>query len=175
MRLLTTTTFAAALLAGHALAQDPAPAAAPAVSDEVKRLKGFWKCESIVFDGAEQMGNPKEREALTLVVKDGEYRMYCLSDPAKNLHVRLFTGAIALDAATKTFTLTVTDGREKGKKVHGIYELTKDGFKTCYAPADKPRPAKFEAAKDSGQFVESWKAEAPKPGAAGLGKVAGGP
>lgn len=175
MRLMLVTTFATSLFAGHVFAQAPAPVAAPAaVSDEVKKLKGFWKCESIQFDGAEQMANPKEREALTLVVKDAEYRMYTLSDPVKNLHLRLFTGEIALDAATNSFTLTVVDGREKGKKVHGIYELTADKFKTCYGPSDKPRPTKFEAPKDSGLFVESWKPEGIKPAAAGLGKVAGG-
>jgi len=177
MRLALLTTLAA-LTAGPALAQAPAqsPAgAAPPIPAELMKLQGHWKCQSIVFDGEEKMGDPKQRDVLTLVAKGSEYRMYCLTDAAKNLHIRLFTGEIALDAATNTFTLTVTDGREKGKKVHGIYELTKEGFKTCYGPADKPRPVKFEAAKDSGLFVESWKVEAPKPAAAGLGKVAGAP
>ena len=168
--------FAAAVVTvPPASAQVPAPVAAPAMSEELKKLQGFWKCQSIVFNGVEQMANPKERDDLTLVVKGGEYRMYCVSDPVKNLHMRLFTGEIALDAAAKTFTLTVVDGREKGKKVHGVYELTKDGLKTCYGPADKPRPTTFEAAKDSGLFVETWKVEAVKPAAAGLGKVAGAP
>ena len=174
MRLSLLTTLVVALSAGPAFAQTPAPVAAPVISDELKELQGNWKCASIVFDGVEQMANPKEREALTLVVKAAEYRMYCVSDPAKDLHIRLFTGEIALDAATHSFTLTVVDGREKGKRVHGIYELTADQLKTCYGPADKPRPVKFEAAKGSGQFVESWKLEGLKPAAAGLGKVAGG-
>lgn len=172
MRLTVLTTFAA-LIVAPAVAQTPV--AAPPVSAELQKLKGFWKCESIVFDGVEQMANPKERDALTLVVKDAEYRMFCVSDPVKNLHLRLFTGEIALDAVTHTFTLTVVDGREKGKKVHGVYELTAEQFKTCYGPADKPRPVKFEAAKDSGQFVECWKVEGLKPAAAGLIKVAGAP
>ncbi len=175
MRLFLLTTFAAALTISPAPAQTPAPPAAPAISDELKKLQGNWKCASIVFDGVEQMANPKEREALTLVVKAAEYRMYCVSDPAKDLHLRLFTGEIALDAATHSFTLTVVDGREKGKRVHGIYELTGDQFKTCYGPADKPRPAKFEAAKNSGQFVESWNLEGLMPAAAGLIKAAGAP
>ena len=178
MRLFLLTTFAAALTLSHASAQVPAqnPApAAPPIPAELMKLQGNWKCQSIVYDGEEKMGDPKQRDVLTLVAKGAEYRMYCLTDPVKNLHIRLFTGEIALDAATNTFTLTVTDGREKGKKVHGVYELTKEGFKTCYGPADKPRPVKFEAAKDSGLFVESWKVEAPKPAAAGLGKVAGAP
>ena len=177
MRLFALTTFAAALSVGPAFAQTPAtaPAVTPAVPEELKTLQGHWKCASIVFDGVEQMANPKEREALTLVVKAAEYRMYCVSDPAKDLHLRLFTGEIALDAATHSFTLTVVDGREKGKRVHGVYELTADQFKTCYGPADKPRPTKFEAAKDSGRFVESWKLEGLKPAAAGLIKAAGAP
>ena len=175
MRLFLLTSFAAALTASTAFAQTPAPVAAPAMSEEVKMLQGFWKCQSIVFDGVEKMANPKDRDALTLVVKGAEYRMFCVSDPVKDLHVRLFTGEIAVDAATRTFTLTVLGGQEKGKKVHGIYEVTKESFKTCYGPADKPRPTKFEAAKDSGLFVESWKVEAPKAAAAGLGKVAGAP
>ena len=48
MRLMLLTTFATGLFACHIFAQ--APVAAPAaVSDEVKKLKGFWKCESIQF------------------------------------------------------------------------------------------------------------------------------
>ena len=175
MRLYLLATFVAALGAGAGCAQSPAPAATPPVPEELKKLQGHWKCASIVFDGVEQTANPKERDALTLVVKAAEYRMYCVSDPAKDLHLRLFTGEIALDAATGTFTLAVVDGREKGKKIHGIYELTADQFKTCYGPADKPRPTKFETAKDSGLFVETWKVEGLKPAAAGIGKVAGAP
>ncbi len=173
MRAFLLTTFTALLLAGIASAQTPAAPAKeearplpPPASAETKKLNGFWKCESIVFDGAEQMADPAQRSALLLVVKDSEYILFVVTNPAKDEGMRLVTAHIALDAATKTFSNTIVDGREKGKKVHGIYELADGKFKTCYGPADQPRPTKFAAGQGSGLFFETWKVEPGKPAAA---------
>ncbi|MGL6073480.1 MAG: TIGR03067 domain-containing protein [Fimbriiglobus sp.] len=142
-----------------ATGQTPTPSATPAtISEELKKLQGYWKCAAIQFDGKDQM-SAKERENLTLVVKDAEYRMYFLSDAKKDEHFRLFTAEVKLEAEPKTMELTVNTGKDKGKKVHGIYELSKEQFRICYGPADKPRPTKFETTKDSGHFLETWKPE----------------
>ena len=138
----------------------PAAAIVPAApTGDLKKWHGFWTADSIKFDGVDQLADAKQRARLTLVVKDGEYRMYFASDSDKEKHVRLFTAALALDPTAKAFVLTVKEGQKKGEKRHGIYDLEGGKLKICYCPADKPRPTKFEAAKGADTFVEVWSPE----------------
>ncbi|MFO0849178.1 MAG: TIGR03067 domain-containing protein [Gemmataceae bacterium] len=132
-----------------------AAAQTPAVSPHLKQLEGHWKPESVQFDGKEQL-DAKAKQALTLWIKDAEYRMFYVSDPAKDLHFRLFTADLALDPATKTFALTVKDGQKKGEKRHGIYEVKGDKLTVCYGPAEKPRPTTFATTAGSECFCEVW-------------------
>lgn len=138
------------VLSGFAVAQTP---------DDAKKLDGKYKPESVQFEGKEQMPDAKTRAMMTLVVKEGEYRMYYLSDAQKDLHVRIFVADLKVEAGAKTFELTVKEGQKKGNKVHGIFEKTGDQLKLCYGPADKPRPTSFTAAVGSGLFSEVWVAE----------------
>ncbi len=138
------------------------PAAATtavAPAGDLKKWQGFWKADSIKYDGVDQLADAKQRAMLTLVVKDGEYRMYFASDAAEDKHVRLFTADLALDPAAKTFALTIREGQKKGEKRHGIYDLSGGKLTVCYCPADKPRPTKFEAGKGADTFVETWSPE----------------
>jgi uncharacterized protein (TIGR03067 family) len=139
----------AVLVGGVSLAQSPAPP---------KPFDGHWKPQSVQFDGKEHL-DARMKSALTLWVKDGEYRVYFASDPAKDEHYRLFTADLALDAATKTFALTVKDGQKKGEKRHGIYEVKDGKLTVCYGPADKPRPTAFGTAPGNGYFCETWAPE----------------
>lgn len=139
---------AALAVAGAARAQTP--------DEEMKKWAGYWKPQSVISEGQEQMPNPNSRAAITLVVRDGEYRMYVLSDAKRQLHLRLFTADLKLDPASKSFELTVKDGDKKGQKRHGIYEIKDGQLKICYGPGEKPRPSKFEAPPGSECFLETW-------------------
>lgn len=151
-------------IAGSMPAQSPpvpAPAPAPTVPslpEELKKFQGYWKCESLQFDAKEQLPT-EDRTKLTLVVKGAEYRMYNLSDAVKQEYVRLFTADLKFDGDGKNFEMTIKEGHEKSKKVHGIYEWTGPNFRICYGPADKSRPTKFETTVGSGHFLETWKPE----------------
>lgn len=151
--------------AGPVAAQDPAvvPASAVAptgaVAEELKRMQGYWKPQSVVFDAAEQIPDGAARAKLTMVVKDSEFRTYYCQDAAKDVHFRLFTADLTLDPAAHTFELTVRDGQKKGDRRHGIYELSGATMKLCYGPIDKPRPTTFAAPKGSGVFLETWAVE----------------
>jgi uncharacterized protein (TIGR03067 family) len=57
----------------------------------------------------------------------------------------------------KTIDYDVTEGRAKGKKQLGIYELDGDTVKFCFAAPDKDRPTDFTAKEGSGQTVSVWK------------------
>jgi len=134
-------------LTGFAVAQTP---------DDAKKLDGKYKPESVQFEGKEQMPDAKTRAMMTLVVKEGEYRMYYLSDAQKDLHVRVFVADMKFDHQAKTFELTVKEGQKKGNKVHGTFEKMDDKLKLCYGPVDKPRPTNFTTAAGSGLFSEVW-------------------
>jgi uncharacterized protein (TIGR03067 family) len=136
-----------------ALAEPPKPAADPS------GLSGYWKPQSVVSDGVEQFQDSKARDAVVLVVKDGEYRVYIYKDKAKDLGVRLVTAALKADATQKTIELTILDGERKGLKCHGIFEVRDGTLKLCYGPADKLRPATFAAPAGSQLFCETWQAE----------------
>ena len=84
-------------------------------------MGGYWKPESVIHNGEEQFSDPAARQAITLVVKDGEYRVYFCKDKAKDLHVRLVTAELKADAVAKTVALTIKDGDKKGLKCHGLY------------------------------------------------------
>lgn len=139
-------------LTTSALAQSPTSTLPP----ELKKLNGYWKCQSIKYDDVEQMPDPKTRNLLTLVIKDGEYRMYYLTDSEKDLHFRLFTADLKLDPKSSSFELLVKDGSKKGERRHGIYEHKDNVLRICYGPSEKPRPDKFAAPKGSEFFYEIW-------------------
>jgi uncharacterized protein (TIGR03067 family) len=141
---------AVAVLAVGGAAQAQTP------DEEMKKWAGYWKPQSVIFEGKEQMPDANSRASITLVVKDGEYRMYVLSDPQRKLHLRLFTADLKLDPASKSFELTVKDGDKKGQRRHGIYEHKDGQLKICYGPGEKPRPTKFEAPPGSEYFLETW-------------------
>ena len=63
------------LLASSTFAAEPAA--------DAEKLVGFWKPVSILCDGREQL--PKgQADDFTLVIKDGEYRLYKVLDKAKD-------------------------------------------------------------------------------------------
>lgn len=118
-------------------------------------LAGFWKPMSVNYEGEEQI-NAETGKGLTLVIKDGEYRVYYLSDPEKDLHYRLFTADLKLNPADKSFELHIKDGKMKGARRHGIYEVDGNKMKLCYGSMDSPRPKEFNAPKGSEFFSEVW-------------------
>ena len=140
------------LSACAATAADPAPA----VPDTHKPLQGFWRPESIVYDGAEML-NPQAKAALALVIKGTEYRAYYCTDPQEGKYLKLFAAELTLDPVAKTFELAVKEGQKKGEKRHGVYEVAGSNLRLCYGPTDRPRPAGFDAGKGSGLFVETWR------------------
>jgi uncharacterized protein (TIGR03067 family) len=116
--------------------------AADAKKDDAKKdqeaIQGTWKVLSVERGGkpqddAKEFSMTYEKDTFTvkrgaeLVVK-GTFKL----DPSKS---------------PKAIDMKITEGRneqDKGKDVHGIYELTKDGLKWCTAePGSDDRPKEF--------------------------------
>jgi uncharacterized protein (TIGR03067 family) len=116
--------------------------AADAKKDDAKKdqqaLQGTWKVVSgeragKVQDQAKEHTMTFDKDTFTIkrgddVIVKGTFKL----DPSKS---------------PKTIDMKVTEGhneQDKGKEVHGIYELTKDGLKWCTdEPGGDSRPKEF--------------------------------
>lgn len=148
--------FLALLTTAPAFAQQPTPPA-PAGGNAGSEYNGLWAPASIQYDGQEMMPTAESREKVRLTVANGVYSMFFVVDAKEGTGQRLATAKFDVDPKANTFTLTFQGGAKNGQKVHGILELKGDELKLCYTPDSNPRPAKFESAKGTDTFCETWK------------------
>jgi uncharacterized protein (TIGR03067 family) len=141
-----------ALAAGLLLAAD-------AKKDDAKKdqeaLQGIWRPVSAEQGGKEQGDEAKEHALIfdkdTFTVKKGDEVMV--------------KGTFKLDPSKKPklIDMTVTEGRrddDKGKELHGIYELDKESLKWCTCePGGKERPTEFKTKEGTRELLVTLKKE----------------
>ncbi len=68
-------------------------------------------------------------------------------------------GTITLDPTKKPKWMDskATVGPDKGKISLGIYEITDNGYKVCFAPPGKDRPKEFSSKPGSDHNLQIWK------------------
>jgi uncharacterized protein (TIGR03067 family) len=109
-------------------------------SDKVlKQLEGEWKIEKMVFGGMD--APPDVTAKTTLKFKGDELTP---SDNPKDI------AKLKLDPSKKPAHLDLTE--KGGKSMPGIYELSGDDLKICFAEGDA-RPTEFVSPKDSKQVL----------------------
>jgi uncharacterized protein (TIGR03067 family) len=115
--------------------------------DDTARIQGTWALTWAEDDGA-AVASPKAkgsevffgRETIRLADKD-------------NKEVWLMRYTLDATASPAAVTLTVVGGEGKGKTALGIYELTDDTLKFCFAPPGAERPKDFDAPAGSGSHL----------------------
>ena len=127
--------------------------------DPVKQLNGYWKPESVIAGGVEQLSTPEAKASIILRIRDGEYTLFTIKDPKSDTGLRLCTAQLTLNPETRGFELMITDGFRKGQRLHGVYDFAGDRLRICYGPAEQPRPTSFDAPKGSERFCETWRKE----------------
>jgi uncharacterized protein (TIGR03067 family) len=118
-------------LTASAAAQDPA-------SDDLKRLQGTWRMTSVVIDGKKV--HEDDLKHMTVIFRGDTYIV-------KNEGKEVEKGTQKLDP-TKTpraIDAHVLEGADKGKDQLGIYELTGDTLKICFAAPGQERPKEFSS------------------------------
>jgi uncharacterized protein (TIGR03067 family) len=145
MELITTKspTGAAAALAAPAADDAQAP-------KDLAQLQGEWQMVSGVANGfaiPEEMTRNFKR-----VCKDDELTV-------TNGDQLIMRAKITLDPTKtpKTIDFKVIDGPTKGKTQLGIYELTGDQLKSCFAAPDDPRPTDFDSKSGQERTSTVWK------------------
>jgi uncharacterized protein (TIGR03067 family) len=138
------------LAAGLAFA---AEAKDDATKKDQEKFNGSWKAVSVEYDGKEI---PKDAvDKVSLTVKGEEYTFRRGGDVIKGTH--------KLDASKtpKTIDAVRTEGPDKGKLLLGIYELTDDTYKVCFAPPGGDRPTEFVSKPGSKYRLIVMKREKP--------------
>jgi uncharacterized protein (TIGR03067 family) len=120
-------------------------------------LQGTWRPVSSEQGGKDQTDEAKEHALIfekdTFTVKRGDQV--------------LLKGTFKVDPSKKprAIDMTITEGRrddDKGKELHGIYELTKDGLKWCTSePGGTARPKGFSTKEGTKELLVTFKKEKP--------------
>ena len=123
-----------------------------AAKKELKTFQGTWVLVSAEKDGKKA----SDEKAIKLIITDNKYSL-----TQESSAVIGHKGTFLLDPAKKpkSTDVIVTEGADKGKTFLGIYELSSDDYKVCFAPAGKERPTEFSSKPGSGNLLQVWKRE----------------
>jgi uncharacterized protein (TIGR03067 family) len=116
---------------------------------ELQTFQGTWMLVS-----AERDGKKVPDEKTRLVIMGNNYSL-----TQESSAVIGHKGTFVLDPSKKPkeTEVKVTEGADKGKSFLGIYELTSDDYKVCFAPPGKDRPKDFTSKPGSGHLLQVWK------------------
>ena len=126
-------------------------ACSPVLSNRVaaaEDLTGTWLPTAAELGGVKY---PDEvRRTITLVIKDGQYTV--------SVGTLVDQGLMKLnDASTpKEMDVTGTDGPNKGRTIHAIYEHTGDTLRICYDLSGDGRPKQFKTEPTSQFFLVTY-------------------
>jgi uncharacterized protein (TIGR03067 family) len=120
----------------------------PASNKDLQGLQGSRKLVSAMQDGKALPED--EVKKTTIVFKDDAFLFPEMAEYATSR-----SGTIKLNA-TKTPKHMDAISTEK-EVMLGIYQLSGDNYKVCFAPAGKPRPREFTSNPGSGYILQVWK------------------
>jgi uncharacterized protein (TIGR03067 family) len=117
----------------------------PPAQPDVEKFQGTWTALSGERDG--KAVPPEVLQKMKLVVKGNRYTFTTESGTEEG------TFTLAATKKPKSVDVMPLSGPDKGKTVHGIYELESDQHKSCFAPAGKDRPKEFSSKPGSGNSL----------------------
>jgi len=122
------------LVAGLLVAAAPAPKD-DAAHKEADRMQGTWKAVSIETGGK---ADKSASAASARLVIDKDTLTFTERDQV------VLAGTFKLDPTRRAIDVSLTQGPDTWRELHGIYELDRDTLKCCLARADqKERPTHF--------------------------------
>jgi uncharacterized protein (TIGR03067 family) len=125
-----------------------------AVKKDMALLQGEWSMVSGSADGRQM---PEETRK--------QMKRVCKGDEATTtMGGQMFMKAkITIDPSKKPKAIDydMIEGFTKGQKQLGIYEVTEDTFKSCFAKPGAERPTDFTSKPGDGRTSSIWKREKP--------------
>jgi uncharacterized protein (TIGR03067 family) len=113
--------------------------------------QGTWQIVSLTVNG-NKVPEPDAQKIRVINQADGAG---LLEVEGKVVAKAIFT--IDPTKKPKTIDLTFTEGDNKGKTWHGIYEVGKDNRKICYPQLGKNRPTEFSSTPENGHILAEFK------------------
>lgn len=124
-----------------------------AIKKERMRYAGAWQVVSAEADGTKL--SDEDAKAFRIINEaDGKWAI-----EQSGKVVARGTSEIDPTAKIRTVDLTQTEGDGKGQKLLGIYELSDDTRKVCFAQPGGARPTEFSAPSGSGRILALMKKE----------------
>ena len=120
-----------------------------AAKKELDGLQGEWKLVSATRDGKDM---PKDTvKGYKNTVKGDKFTVTRDGKAVEE-------GTMKLDPTMKTkeIDMALEDGKQTAL---GIYELSGDNYKLCYAPPGKGRPKEFSGKEGTGYTLSVWQRE----------------
>lgn len=139
-----------ALLALALLAADPARD--DAAKADLNSLQGTWVLVSAVRDGKPSTEDDVKR---TKIVFTGDRFQF----PKEVDDATSQRGTIRVDPTKRPRQMDSTS--PTGEVSQGIYEISGDDYKVCFAPPGKPRPTGFASEPGSGFLLQLWRRSKP--------------
>jgi uncharacterized protein (TIGR03067 family) len=122
--------------------------ASAANNPELGKLQGAWNMQTLEENG--KPAPPEETKSLQLVLKNDHWTML---EGGK----KIAAGTFGINPAAKAIDRMDLEGKDAGKKFHGIYEIDGDMLKTCWSPVGQERPKAFETHKGDGREFDILK------------------
>jgi len=126
-----------------------------AVRKERRLYEGTWRVTALQADGSSM--SEEYCEMVTVLNElDGKWTVKLQGEV-------IWKGVSSIDPTKrpKTIDFRPTEVAYVGKTFFGIYEISRDTRRLCYAEAGKERPAEYSAEKDSGHVLVNFKRERP--------------
>ena len=113
---------------------------------EYVRFEGAWRFTSLEIEGTSLPENVFKSSRLIL---EGQH--FTVKEDTGTIKG---TYKVNLTKKPKQIDVTFADGPDKGKVLHGIYELDGDTYRVCIGLPGKSRPTAFESKPGTGHVLE---------------------
>jgi uncharacterized protein (TIGR03067 family) len=115
----------------------------------LQKLQGVWEVSGVEANGSAVPND--ELPKITVTVKDNSY--------SATFEDRTDRGSFTIDPSKNPHAMNIRpeSGPDAGETLPAIYELTADGFRTCYGRPGRDRPATFSTGEEAGRLMIAYK------------------
>ena len=127
-----------------------------AIKKDRKLIEGTWRVVALEVDG----NKASNEDAKKITVVNGPDGTWTLFSDGKEIGKG--TNSFDPTKKPKTIDFTQTEGEGKGNLYLGIYELSENTRKLCFAPPGKDRPTEFISMPGSEHILVTFEREKSK-------------
>ena len=118
-------------------------------ADDLKKLQGAWQVAALEANGSAVPS--EDLPSILVTIKDHSF--------SAAIEDRTDRGSFTVDPSKSPGQMDIRPetGPDAGESLPGIYEMTPDGFRICYARPGGKRPASFSTDEEAGRLFIAYK------------------